>query len=165
MRLIFSCFVVFQNLGIRSWQCVVCTIYDPNLWLFHSIWSCAAAEGDERIVLQTRMFWLQAAKGRALILACSRRSDFVFAPSQFSGPNYLGAWNRLHLLRPLAVIDLWALDIQCGNVKQEFNFADWPLLLYCCSYFLQLQGIFLLFSGVKNNYDSVCLFFHCVVLS
>ena len=45
------------------------------------------------------------------ILACSRLSDsgggspvssrfiFVFALSQFSGPNYLGAWNRLGLIR------------------------------------------------------------------
>ena len=44
-------------------------------------------------------------------LACSRLSDswgdspvfsrfiFVFALSQFSGPNYLGAWNRLGLIR------------------------------------------------------------------
>ena len=44
------------------------------------------------------------------ILACSRLSDsgggspvssrfiFVFALSQFSGPNYLGAWNRLGLI-------------------------------------------------------------------
>ena len=61
---------------------------------------------DEQVVLQTRMFWLKAVKGRSLILACSRLSDFVFAHSQFSGPNYLGAWNRLHLLRPLSVIDL-----------------------------------------------------------
>ena len=45
------------------------------------------------------------------ILACSRLSDsgggspvssrfiFVFALSQFSGPSYLGAWNRLGLIR------------------------------------------------------------------
>ena len=45
------------------------------------------------------------------ILACSRlsysgggspvssRFIFVFALSQFSGPNYLGAWNRLGLIR------------------------------------------------------------------
>ena len=45
------------------------------------------------------------------ILACSRLSDsgegspvssrfiFAFALSQFSGPNYLGAWNRLGLIR------------------------------------------------------------------
>ena len=45
------------------------------------------------------------------ILACSRLSDsgggspvssrfiFVFGLSQFSGPNYLGAWNRLGLIR------------------------------------------------------------------
>ena len=45
------------------------------------------------------------------ILACSRLSDsgggspvssrfiFVFALSQFSGPNYLGAWTRLGLIR------------------------------------------------------------------
>ena len=45
------------------------------------------------------------------ILACSRLSDsgggspvssrfiFVFALSQFIGPNYLGAWNRLGLIR------------------------------------------------------------------
>ena len=43
-------------------------------------------------------------------LACSRLSDswggsvfsrfiFVFSLSQFSGPNYLGAWNRLGLIR------------------------------------------------------------------
>ena len=44
-------------------------------------------------------------------LACSRFSDswgdspvfsrfiFVFALSQFSGPNYLGAWNRLGIIR------------------------------------------------------------------
>ena len=31
--------------------------------------------------------------------------------------------------------------------------------------FCNCREFFLLFSGVKNNYDSVCLFFHCVVLS
>ena len=44
-------------------------------------------------------------------------------------------------------------------LKQEFNFADWPLLLYCCSYFLQLQGIFLLFSALKITTTLFVCFF------
>ena len=45
-----------------------------------------------------------AKKGKPLLSPVSSRFTFVFTLSQFSGPNYLGTWNRLGLCRPVLQI-------------------------------------------------------------
>ena len=47
--------------------------------------------------------WLQATP--PLLSPVSSRFTFAFALSQFSGPNYLGAWNRLLVIRVYAILN------------------------------------------------------------
>ena len=59
--------------------------------------------GEDAKVKGTRKFG-GTKKGKPLLSSVSSRFTFVFALSQFSGLNYLEAWNRLWLCRPVPQI-------------------------------------------------------------
>ena len=59
--------------------------------------------GEDAKVKGTRKFG-GTKKGKPLLSSVSSRFTFVFALSQFSGLNYLEAWNRLWLCRPVLQI-------------------------------------------------------------
>ena len=80
-------------------------------------------------------------------LACSRLSDswggsvfsrfiFMFSLSQFSGPNYLGAWNRLCLIRQKL-----CHHYQVRAERKKFSKCILNLHISICSYSFGIETI------------------------
>ena len=79
-----------------------------------AIWSVKSGSvGDTRLLPYAKM----------LLVPVSSRFIFVFALSQFSGPDYLGAWNRLFLdlIKALVYKGTETSQIQVGPLRVQFR--------------------------------------------